>query len=272
MTVTIIGKSSFMAQAVREKAPKDWLFLSHTEALANDGWVKGATCVVNFAFDPALRSGPYSADADVDSKIAKMIAGSGAHYVMLSSRMVYGRPASGGRMQEGDACDPINAYGKSKLAVERSLAGILGKDKLTILRLSNIFGIEPARRSFFGIAQAALARENRIVYDMSPLTCRDFLSVWRFAEALIAIASAPKPGLYNLGAGFGIETGMIAQWLIEGYGKGELHINRFSHDDQFYLDMEKTRAAYVIPTVTAEDLRQDCLACGDALKTWKDAA
>jgi UDP-glucose 4-epimerase len=271
MAVTVIGQSSFMARAVREKAPEDWVFLSHASALASPDWLKSATCVVNFAYNPKMRTGAYDGTADVDSKLAKMIAGEPVHYVMLSSRMVYGRSASGGAMKETDATAPVNPYGSAKLVVERSLHNILGEKRLTILRLSNVFGMEPGRKSFLGMAQASLMRDNRIIYDMSPFVRRDFLSAWRFAEALVAIASSPKPGIYNLGAGFGIETGMIAEWLIEGYGKGELLVNKFSHEDQFWLDMEKTTNTYGIPASTPEELRKDCLHCGRALKAWKNA-
>lgn len=273
MTIVAIGKTSFLAQAVRDKAPADWIFLSHAEALENTEWAESARCTVNFSFDPKLRTEGYIESADVDSRLARLMARHGGQYIMLSSRMVYGPSVhSDGGLREGDVLHPVNPYGRAKMAVEKSIADILGPERLTILRMSNVFGFEPDRRSFFGMAQTRLVNEGKIVYDMSPLVRRDFISVWHFADALLKIASAPRPGIYNLGAGFGIETGLIAEWLIEGYGGGELVVNKFSHADQFWLDMMETRDAFEIPALAPEDMRADCLECGRMLKSWKKAA
>ncbi len=270
MTTVVIGQSSFMAGVVREKAPEDWLFLSHKDALSRTDWAEKAQCVINFSFDPTLRTEGYIQSADIDSRLAKMIKG---HYIMLSSRMVYGSSADEGRgMREDDPLNPVNPYGCAKLAIEKSLRDILGPERLTVLRMSNVFGFEPDRRSFLGMAQTRLSTEKKIVYDMSPLVRRDFIAVWRFADSLIKIAAVPQPGIYNLGAGFGVETGLIAEWLIEGYGAGELVINKFSHADQFWLDMEKTNRTFKIESFVPEDLREDCLGCGRMLKSWKKAA
>lgn len=269
MSVVVIGQSSFMAQEVKKKSP-EWTFLSHGEALSQTDWTKKAACIVNFAFDPRMRTGGYIAEADIDSKLARMIEGTQAHYIMLSSRMVYGAPISGFELHENDPANPVNPYGQSKLRIENALQDILG-NRLTILRLSNIFGFEPGRRSFFGMALTRLAREKKIVYDMSPKVRRDFLSVWKFADTLKAIAAAPRPGLYNLGSGIGLETAKIAEWLIAGYGEGSLVIERDAENDQFWLDMNKTNQAYSLAPLTIADLQRDCMACGERLKSWKES-
>lgn len=273
MSVVVVGKSSFMAQEMRRKAPQDWIFLSHIEATENTGWVDAARCVINFSFDPKLRAEGYIESGDIDSRLARLIKNSQAHYIMLSSRMAYGPSVHEDRgMREDDPVSPVNPYGNAKLAVEKSLLGILGADRLTILRMSNVFGFEPGRRSFLGMAQTRLAEEGKIVYDMSPLVSRDFIPVWLVAEALLNIAADPVPGVYNLGAGFGIQTGLIAEWLIEGYGAGELHVNKFSHADAFWLDMTKTKKTFGLSAFSFEDLRSDFLECGRKLKSWKKAA
>lgn len=266
MSIVAVGRSSFIAQAVRDMNPGRWEFLSHREALENPEKIRNARSVINFAYDPRLKTDAYSEEADIDLKLAKMIANNPVHYIMISSRMVYGRPTVGLALRETDTPSPVNIYGQSKLETEKKLADTLKPERLTILRLSNVFGFEPGRRSFFGMAQTKLLNEGRIVYDMSPLTKRDFISVTRVSDALVRIASAPKAGIYNLGAGFGIETGLIAEWLIEGFGSGELLVNRFSHDDQFFLDMTRTAATYGIKALTADHIRGDCLSCGERLK------
>ncbi len=273
MKVTVVGKSGFIARTLRDHpAGTSWAYLSHEEALRDTKWVAGSDVVINLAFSPRLRSEPYAESEDLDSRLARLIAPERAQYVMMSSRMVYGRPLTGLALAENQEPRPVNVYGRNKLTVERALAIILPEERLTILRASNVFGFEYGRKSFFGMAQTTLRDSKRIIYDMSPSVRRDFVAVWRLAPMLGQVAARPQGGIFNLGAGFGAEVGMIASWMIEGYGAGELVITKFSEDDQFFLDMNKSRQAFDFPIISSEDLHADCLLCGAALKAGKDAA
>lgn len=262
MTVVAVGKSAFLARAVRDKSPQGWIFLSHADALKDTSWTKTATTVVNFAFSPALRTNEYDTSEDIDSKLAAL---SPAHYIMVSSRAAYG-PATGDfGLRETQEAKPSTLYGRNKLKIELSLEKMLDS-RLTILRLSNVFGHERGRNTFFGRALSGLAEHRTITFDMNPAQQRDFLAAWHFAGALIKIAANPAPGLFNLGAGYATPCSDIASWLIEGYGEGKLQVNDTGKEDQFWLDMTKTRAAYGISTISAAMLRQDCIACGKALR------
>lgn len=268
--ITLIGKTGFMAKALQDAGiGKDWLWLSHVEALEKKDWLDTTDCIINFAYAPELRREEYNENLDVDTKIAKVIKDKSIHYIMLSSRMVYGHPDGAEELHEDLVSEPLNVYGANKEIIEGKLFGILGKDRVTALRLSNIFGFEPNRKSFFGMALTKLAGEGRITYDMNPFVKRDFMSVWRFGQALETIAKSPKGGIYNLGSGYGAETGLIAEWLIEGYGKGELLITDIRRYDIFWLNMDKTYEAFDIPKLTLEDLHADCLKCGQDMKGFK---
>ncbi len=271
MTVVAVGKSSFLAGAVRENsAAKDWLFLSHEEALQDTSWVGRVSSVVNFAFSPALRTGAYNSAIDIDSSLAALVAGTQARYIMLSTRAVYGPTSGDFGLKEGEAENPATPYGRNKLAVENALREELG-DRLTVLRLGNIFGHEykkgHGRATFFGLSLAGLAERKTIAFDMNPDQPRDFCSAWRFADALAAIVAKPQAGVFNLGSGFGTPCGKIAELLIEGYGEGRLVVDDKGKNDSFWLDMAKTRAAFGLPASSHDELRQDCLACGRALRT-----
>jgi len=262
MTIVAVGKSAFLARAVRDKNPKDWFFLSHDDALKDTSWAKTASAVVNFAFSPALRTGEYDAAEDIDSKLAAL---SPAHYIMASSRAAYGPVSGDFGLREEQEAKPATAYGRNKLAIEKSLLKTLGP-RLTILRPSNIFGHERGRATFFGLSLSTLAEKKTIIFDMNPAQKRDFLAAWHFADAIIKIAAKPVPGLFNLGAGYATPCGDIAAWLIEGYGEGKLQVNDTGKDEQFWLDMTKTRAAYGLPVISADTLKQDCIAVGRRLK------
>jgi dTDP-4-dehydrorhamnose reductase/UDP-glucose 4-epimerase len=159
---------------------------------------------------------------------------------------------------------PNTHYGAAKLASEARLRSRLG-DRLTILRLSNIFDPSEAdrdRRSFFGLAMRRLRHQGEIFFDMSPFVQRDFLPALVLAERLITIARDPAPGIFNLGAGFPVATGRIAQWLIEGYGSGRLVVGDFREFDSFYLDVEKATNTWGFDRFSEQSLRDHCLSAG----------
>jgi nucleoside-diphosphate-sugar epimerase len=266
MTVVAVGSTSFMARAVREHpAAAGWRFLRHGEALERENWIDGASCVVNFALDPRVREGIVTDENNLDAKLARRITARRPElpYIMLSSRMVYGHP---GLLRETQACAPVTAYGEGKLAIERSVADILAPERLTVLRIANVFGFEPDRKSFFGMALTRLRDEGRIVYDMSPLVRRDFLSVERLAAALITICTAPAPGVFNLGSGVGLPVGAIAEDLIAGYGSGRLEVIAFARGDHFTMDMTKTTAQWGFAPMTEDQIRDEIVSCGRRLK------
>lgn len=271
MTVAVIGKNSFLARALYKTAgaaqdTDGWRFLSHDEALADHGWTQGLRAVVNFAFAPQMSACGYDAALDVDTQLAQLVTGGAAHYVMISSRKVYGASARPVALREDGPVHPDSPYGAAKLAIEASLEDTLGQERLSIIRPSNIFGVEPGRKTFFGMALTRLLDEGKIVYDFNPDVPRDFLSVWRFSADLMRILNAPQAGVFNLGAGFGTACGDIASWLMEGYGRGELVVADDVTKDAFWMDMTKTRAAYGLDAYSPEDQKADCLRVGKALK------
>jgi UDP-glucose 4-epimerase len=264
MSVAVTGKNSFLAKALKAMPEsREWVFLSHTDALKRPEKLVHVDVVINCAFSPKMNE-MYSADEDVDSHIAKII-GKNAHYIMLSSRMVYGEPEESPVLREDMPARPSNTYGQSKLEIEKSLSGLLG-ERLTVLRMGNIFGFEPGRKTFFGIALERLRRHDEIVLDISPQSVRDFMSTARFAQAMVKIAAAPEAGVYNLGSGQPISCGDVAGWLIEGYGQGRVIVTGDLKKGQFWLDMNKSRKAYALNVITPEDIKQDCIACGRQLR------
>jgi UDP-glucose 4-epimerase len=266
MTVVVVGKSSFLAQEVaKHPGSKDWRFLSHGDAVAQPGWLDNAATVVNFAFPPQFKTRNYDRQSDVDSILARMIGARSIRYIMLSSRMVYGQTNDGFGLLEMQEPKPTNHYGTAKLAVERALEGILG-DRLTVLRLSNLFGFEPGRPTFFGQMMKTLKAEDRIVFDMAAETQRDFFAVHRFSEALMKITAASAPGIFNVGSGLATKCGDVATWLMEGFGKGRLEVSNPVIRDQFSLDVSKACAKWDLPILTSSDIREDILGCGKRLK------
>lgn len=269
MGVVVIGVGSFIAAALRARPETAaWRFVGHAEALADDTWLAGRDVVINCAFDSRLKREPYDPAHDVDLVLAARVRQrASVRYVMLSSRMAYGPAGPDGRLAENREPRPVHPYGVAKLETERRLAALLG-ERLTVLRLSNVFGYEliSGRANFFAMALRGLHERGRIVFDMSPFVERDFLPVERLAEQLAQVVGRLQPGLYNLGAGAAVPTGRIAQWLIEGYGEGELLVTRMREHDGFWLDITAARAAFGVVGVDATQLRSNCVALGRRLR------
>lgn len=269
--VVVVGKNSFMARSLREnEIGVDWCWMSHHEALKDEHWLANTDCVINFSYAPELRRNEYDSSLDIDTKLANKIKNHPIQYVMLSSRMVYGEQEQP-ELTEIMAPTPQNQYGRNKYQIEKNLVDVLGKDRVCILRLSNIFGFEPERSSFFGMALTKLKNENQITYDMSPFTRRDFMSVWSFGKALECVVKKPVGGVFNLGSGIGLETGWIAQWLIEGYESGSLHIKDMSVRDVFWMNIDKIKEEFDIPAYDRENLKQDCILCGEKMRKTQNA-
>lgn len=268
MTIVVIGKTGLLGQTLQ--VHEGWQCLSHEEALQDTGWVTTASCVINCAFSPVLRTGPYQAEQDIDLKLAMLIKNStNCHYIMISTRAVYGLSDGLHGWAEDATPSPLTDYARNKLQIENNVRDILSPERQTILRLTTMFGYELDRPSFFGLALTGLLRHETITLDMDPLVKRDFLSVWRFADAMKVIAANPEAGIYNLGSGIGTECGAIAGWLIEGFGDGHLNPGT-APKDPFWLDMTKTYTTWpALHVITADDTRNDVLQCGEWLASQR---
>ncbi|MGA7675049.1 MAG: SDR family oxidoreductase [Rhizomicrobium sp.] len=226
--------------------------------------------VINFGLTPEYKTSAYSEKYDFDLRIARIANASGARVIMLSTRKVYPTANKWGSKEaeaaEGDGC----FYGCNKARSEALIHDLMGQS-LTILRCSNVFGYEyvagQLRRTFFGQMLAELREMGTITFDMSPNTRRDFLPVEQCAGAIIAVIMAGASGVYNVGCGFPIFCGDVANWIMAGYGEGTLVISRDEIRDEFFLDMTKWQASNFPVLVTQDTLRSYCVDLGRRLRS-----
>ena len=269
MAIAVVGANSFIARALRQRPEAAaWRFVGHREALETEAWLHDIHIVLNCAFDDRLKERAYDAALDVDVRLAEKIQRHHAiRYVMLSSRLTYGPAPLGGRLTEALSCNPIVPYAKAKIIAETKLVAMLG-ERLTVVRLSNVFGAEymPGRKNFISVATRTLIEDGRIVLDINPFVERDFVPVTDVARSLSLILQAPKPGVFNLGAGHGTPVGLIAVWLIKGYGQGQLVVTDVRDYDSFWLDISAAQEAFGIETVSAERIEAFCIDLGGSLR------
>lgn len=237
----LVGRGGFIgASMARLRAPGiEMVAASHVDAarLIRSGRFD---VILNCAFDPKLKTADYQTDFDADLIAARLAARCGAHFVMLSSRRVYASRAELRTIDETEAPAPDTQYGRNKLESENRVRDLLD-DRCTVLRVSNVFGYEPGRSTFFGQAISSLRRERRVILDVSPFVVRDFIPVEMLCGILNQVLLVRPAGIFNVGAGFGVPVGQIALWLIRGLGAGELVVTHPEERDAFVLDSTKIK-------------------------------
>ena len=262
----LVGRNSFIAGHLLRALPEgDVRAVSHG-AIERPDLLDGIGTVINAARHPGSSQADYDLDRlDPDVRLAERIGDRDIRMIMLSSRKVYA--PSDGPLGEDAPTGPGDAYGANKLRAEERLKACLG-ERLTILRLANIFGDErvPGRRSFLAMLLNRLAERNQIRYDMSPFVERDFLPVETLAGLLSRIAAEPPGGVMNVGSGLALPTGRLALWIMEGFGGGELLIDSHEEKDRFVLDIGRLSERYGRPC-SLDDLRDRCLALGRAVRS-----
>lgn len=259
--VTVIGKNGFLARALRENArSKNWRYLDHATALGETDWIADTDLLINCALHPDLKNSAYEPMKDVDFLLSGYIQNKDIHYIMLSSRAVYGAAPADLLLRESQNPAPDTPYAENKYKTEQALAGMLPPERLTILRLGNIFGAEKGRKSFFGQMLEGLIERGVITLDIAADAVRDFLPAARWAEDMARIAAAPASGVYNIGSGIGITTQELTDWVIGAYGGGRCDYVARSYNGQFILDVAKARAAFALPDYNKAELKADIYA------------
>lgn len=259
MKIVVVGKNSFIAGHVIAAVRSEGLAVT---AISHDGVDEHvfaeAAWAINCARPPVPQAG-----ADFDLKIATLAARAGAGFTMLSSRRVYPRNARWDAREDDAAAGDETPYGASKARGEAAVRGSGARH--AIFRLSNVFGSEYGRASFMGRLLTNLKDRGEIRFDMSPATRRDFIPVETAAAVIARQLKQRTEGVFNLGGG-PTACGDIADWVREGFGGGALIARDSAIRDEFFLNMDKTRAAFPAAAVTPAALRRRCMDLGEQLR------
>ncbi len=269
MSILVIGQSSFLAKSLKNTSISgECRFADYNTAKTSGVWKQGLKTVINFAHDPiASQQGDFSSLDNLYASKAEQI---GAHYIMLSSRAVYGlSPQHDTFDEESGWLDKVTNYGASKRLIEKDLQARF--NNITIIRPTNIFGSEYAqdkpRKTFFGTMLSSLKESGTITFDIAPETFKDFLPLNSFSNALTKILKNPKSGAYNLGSGTSISINEIAQTVIEGYGEGEIiYSPPFKEGDSFGVNIDKIKQDYKIETTAKEPILNAVYEIGSQLR------
>lgn len=245
--ILVSGAGGFIGRAIVDALGDAARPASHR--LATDPTVYvDIRAVVHAGRDPRLGRPDYRLENDAELAIARLASARSLPFFSLGTRKVYA--PSDQPLAEAAPVGPTDRYGEQKLALEEALLAILG-ERLTRLRLANIYGFERGRKSFMGMMLEGLESEGTITFDMSPFVARDFLPVETTARAIAALAEEPPGGIVNIGSGIPLEVGRVAMALIEGRGCGRLLVTDPREHDAFTLNVTRMKALTGIATDAA---------------------
>jgi dTDP-4-dehydrorhamnose reductase len=230
----IVGKTSFIGNELAKLKNYDivaYKDIHHVDFSQYDG-------VINCALNPVFKTQTYDEKIDVDYEMAKLAYENNCHYIMISTRKVYGSSTKLKTYNEESPTNPFDFYSENKLICENKILNEFG-DRAVIVRGSNLFGFELGRQSFMGFCIDQLKHSEKIIFSIGENTKRDFIDIYTSSFLLDSISRKKLTGIYNLSSNHGLEIGKVAKSLIRGYGKGEFSCTSDVVKEQFIIDNTK---------------------------------
>ena len=199
----------------------------------------------------------YIKKNDFDIKIANKIEDLEINYIFISTRKVY---RNGFNLKENSKIIPKDNYSKNKLISEKKLFEIL-KDKLLILRLSNVIGtrkknLRRLHKTFID-NYFELIRKGKIIKINREY--KDFLSIRQLTRILDKVIEKKLTGTYNVSLSKKIYLKEIISWLncYNLFKYKYINLNKNFNDDSFTLNNKKLLKEIKIK-LYKKDLEKEC--------------
>ena len=200
--------------------------------------------VLNCAITYEYKTQKYNDKYDLDYLVGLKAQEAGCHYIMMSTRKIYGNSTGLSIYDELSTLNPFDRYSENKYNSEMVLDALV--ENLTILRGSNIYGFEFGRSSFVGYCMTQLKSLNTIDYDMDENIKRDFISIDTVCDVLKRVCLVKPKGIFNLSSHYGLPIGEVARFLILGYGSGKFTSTATCDKEQFILDNRRLEDALMM--------------------------
>lgn len=231
-SILIVGKNSFIGSNFAKYC--GGTIVGYDEIDGVD--VSSFDVVINCSIDDRYKAEKYCEEIDTNIKLSDRTRG---QFIMLSSRKVYGAYDDLVCHTEMGWTNPTDFYSENKLISEEA---VLRNPSSTVLRLSNVYGFEPGRKSFFGYTIDQLL-SGHITYTISPDTKRDFIYIVDLCKILAKIAEVKPSGIYNLGSSIATNASTIAENIVNGYGDYiDIYYKTSIPSDQFVLSTDKLKS------------------------------
>ena len=236
-TLYIVGYKSFIQKSLYDSLNKKFIIKKiRYQKLKNSKLIKNSI-LINCSHHKDFYKKKYSPSKDRNLIIAKKIVNKNIKMIMLSTRQIYKPKIS---LKETDIKQPINIYGKNSLISETKCNKILN-NKLLILRLSNIIGVEKNLKKKSSLMSNIISglRKRKIIFDESFYLKKDLLPIKIFCQIIKRILNKNLSGIINVGSGIPIKVKILVDEIIK-YKKIELIIiKKKVKDDNFCLNIQK---------------------------------
>ena len=248
--ILIVGKNSFIGQSLSKVKDENKFKLISYKDLYNVN-LKDFDAVVNCSLDPSFKTSDYNLSSDIDYDVAQKAYESDCHYVMLSTRKIYGSSTKLKTYTEESEENPYDYYSENKLKSEKKILSQFG-DKATVIRGSNLFGYELGRNSMMGWFLNQLDKDGMIRYNVLSTTSKDIIHVDDATKIISKVCSNKPLGIYNVGTSYPFTMLSIGIFLVDGFNNKMLE-NKLKFDgevygEQFVLDTKKICSALNIET------------------------
>jgi nucleoside-diphosphate-sugar epimerase len=234
----IVGQNSFIGKHLFHSM-KNVDIISYSD-IDNVKFSEYST-ILNCAISQEMKIEDYRERRDIDYKMAIEAYKHKCHFIMLSTRKVYGNNTELKTYNEESELNPFDKYSENKLRSEQNILKL--NPSYTVLRGSNVIGFEYGRKSFMGYCMTQLKKNNEILYEMNPDLQRDFIDIDNVCKTLKKVIEVKPKGIYNLSSNIGFGIGDVSKLLIKGYGSGKIIVRVTKYGEQFILDNTKLEAA-----------------------------
>jgi hypothetical protein len=271
MNLLIIGKRSVLCNLFLENTRiKKYKVYSRRDI--NKINFNKYTHILNFSFNSKLQTLKYKEEIDFDLKLAKIARDYKIIFIMFSSRLVYSGIKC--HYKEKLKLNPESVYGQNKVITEDKIRKIFPKKHL-IIRLTTMiyFSLsynkkrkEKNKRELFMIQMLnSLKNNNKITFDFSKNTYKDFIIPSYYAKSMDVLISKNATGTYNLCSGIKIKVKNIAEKIIYGFKKGKVFFNGQNNKDQSFSMSNKLLLKKTGISLSLIDIYDYCIKIG--LKT-----
>ncbi len=208
--IIIIGNKSFIQNTFYKLFKKRFKIIKLKFTKINSFNFNPIDIVINCSQDKDFFTKNYQKKIDRNLKIAKILSKKNSQLILLSSRNVY-KPKLG--ISENSKIEPINIYGKNCLISENSCRSVL--KKLTILRLSNVVGVETMKKKRLSLMSILIngVKKKHVKFDDSYEWYKDLIPIRILCLYLEKILLINYCGVLNIGSGFKIKIKNFIKYL-----------------------------------------------------------
>ena len=240
--ILLIGKNSRLCKLYIKKS-KLKNFDTYTHNQINFINYKKYSHLINFSFNPKLFKNKYNKRFDIDIHLSKKAKEYKLYYIFFSTRYVYSQFNKLPAKEILKKLKPKNIYGKNKLIIENQLKKKL-KKKLLVLRLGTFlfFRLGKNRTLFCENLLHTLYTKKTIFFNIGKNIVKDFITDDHFVKNLDVLIKKKATGTYNLSSGVPIFSEVVAENIINGFGRGKILFKNIKPNSySFLMDNKKIK-------------------------------